>query len=371
MQEVIESPTLAHDYLLVMRGAERTFAEMAECWPDAPIATLLYDEAGTKGRFAGRRITTSPLQRLRPTQSNFRRLLPLYPAAATALRPEPSEVVISSSSAFAHGIQTDGVPHVCYCHSPFRYVWHERRLALLEAPRPARPAMGAVLRGMRAWDRSASRGVTGYIANSSITQQRIADFYGRESEVVHPPVDVDRFEPGESEDWYLAVGEVARHKRIEVALEAARRSGRRMKLVGTGPDLGRLASEYSGVADFLGRVDDEELTQLYSKARALVVPNVEEFGIAAVEAQAAGRPVIAADAGGAQETVVEGVTGHRVPVGDVDAMGEAMADVDADAFDTDQIRSNANRFSVQAFRRKLVTAVERAVGRAEPWTAPS
>jgi glycosyltransferase involved in cell wall biosynthesis len=357
----LETPTLAHDYLLVMRGAERTFAEMAACWPEAPIATLLYDEEGTEGRFADRSVTTSPLQHLGATQSNFRRLLPLYPAATKMLRPEQASVVISSSSAFAHGIPTGGAPHVCYCHSPFRYVWHERRLALQELPRAARPALKALLAGIRAWDRNASQGVTSYIANSAITQERIGEFYGRDSVVVHPPVDVDRFRPGESEDWYLTVGEVARHKRVHVALEAARRSGTRMKLVGTGPDLGRLAREYDDVADFLGRVDDRELTDLYARARALLMPNVEEFGIAAVEAQAAGRPVIAADAGGARETVVEGVTGHRVPVGDVDALGEAMADADAGGFDPQTIRANAERFSPDAFRSRLSAAVSDAV----------
>ena len=363
MEEVIETPTLAHDYLLVMRGAERTFAEMAACWPEAPLATLLYDEAGTHGTFADREITTSPLQRLGAKQDSFRRLLPLYPAATRRLRPRRPGVLISSSSAFAHGIPSSGGPHVCYCHSPFRYVWHERRLALLETPRPARPAMGALLSGMRAWDRGASRGVTSYIANSAITQERIAEFYGRDSVVVHPPVSVERFHTAEPEDWFLAVGEVARHKRIEVALEAARRSGRRIKVVGTGPDLDRLKREFAGVGEFLGRVDDDELAGLYARARALVMPNVEEFGIAAVEAQAAGRPVIASDAGGARETVVEGVTGHRVPVGDVQAMSDAMADAPLEGFDSETIRAHARRFSVQAFRGNLVNAVEDAVGR--------
>jgi glycosyltransferase involved in cell wall biosynthesis len=214
---------------------------------------------------------------------------------------------------------------------------------------------------VRRWDLEASRRVTHYVANSAITQQRIHDFYGRESSVVHPPVAVERFAPGEPEDWFLTVSEVVRHKRIHVALEAARRAGRRIKVVGTGPDLPRLQREYDGHAEFLGRVSDEELAGLYPRARALVVANVEEFGIAGVEAQAAGRPVLAADAGGARETVLEGETGHRVPVDDVGALAEAMADADLDRFDTARIVENAARFSVESFQRKLRAEVARAM----------
>ena len=145
--------------------------------------------------------------------------------------------------------------------------------------------------GVRRWDVAASRRVTHYIANSAITQERIAEYYGRESTIIHPPVDVDRFSIGEPEDWFLVVTEVVRHKRVEIALEAARRAGKQIKVVGTGPDLERLKAEYAGSATFVGRIGDEELTGLYSRARAMVVPNVEEFGIAAVEGQAAGRPV--------------------------------------------------------------------------------
>ena len=214
---------------------------------------------------------------------------------------------------------------------------------------------------MRRWDVRASAGVTHYIANSAITRQRIGDFYGRDSVIVHPPVDVHRFTPAEPEDWFLTVSEVVRHKRIETALEAARRAGKAIKVVGTGPDLERLQREYAGTAEFLGRVGDEELDRLYARARALVVANVEEFGIAAVEAQAAGRPVLAADAGGARETVVEGETGHRVPVGDVGALADAMADADLDRFDGAAIRANAERFSPEIFRERIRAVVQSSV----------
>jgi glycosyltransferase involved in cell wall biosynthesis len=354
------APALVHDYLLVLRGAERTFAEIADCWQDAPIYTLLYDREATRDRFGGRVVHTSPLQRLRPSQRSFRRLMPLYPAAIKRLALEGQRLVISSSSAFAHGVNVaEGATHVCYCHSPFRYVWHERRLALTEVHRSLQPAMHLLQRGIRSWDIEASRRVTHYIANSRITQRRIQDFWGRDSVIIHPPVEVDRFGRAEPEDWFLMVGEVVRHKRVEVALEAAQRAGKRLKVVGTGPDLERLRARYAGTAEFLGRVGDDELAGLYARARALVMPNVEEFGIAGVEAQAAGRPVLAADAGGAQETVIEGETGHRVPTDNVGAFAEAMSYADFDRMDADAIVASAQRFSAASFRARMRAEVER------------
>ena len=358
-------PVLVHDYLLVMRGPERTFAAMADCWPYAPVRTLLYDAEGTWGRFGHHRISVSRLQRLGLSQQSFRRLLPLYPLAAERLPVAGHDVVVSSSSAFAHGVRPDpGAVHVCYCHSPFRYAWHERDVALREIPGPLRPALKAVLDRVRRWDLEASGRVTHYVANSEITRRRIADFYGRDSVVVHPPVAVDRFAPGTPEDWYLTVSEVVQHKRIEIALQAARRSGSKLKVVGTGPDLARLQREYAGHAEFLGRVSDEELRTLYPRARALVMANVEEFGIAGVEAQAAGRPVLAADAGGARETVVDGVTGHRVRPDDVEALAEAMAHADIDRLDPAAIVANAERFSVRRFQERLRAEVGRAAAAA-------
>ena len=353
---------LVHDYLLVLRGAERTFAAIADIWPDAPVRTLLYDRAGTWERFAGHRIAVSRLQRLGVSQEGFRRLLPLFPAAVERLPVQDHRLVISSSSAFAHGVRpAPGAVHVCYCHSPFRYVWHERETAFRELPALAHPLLGLVLDRVRRWDVEASRRVTHYVANSEITRRRIQEFYGRDSAVVHPPVAVERFRQGEPEDWFLTVSEVVRHKRIHVALEAARRAGRKIKVVGTGPDLPRLQREYAAHAEFLGRVSDDELADLYPRARALVMANVEEFGIAGVEAQAAGRPVLAADAGGARETVVEGETGHRVPVDDVDALAAAMADADLDRLRPERIVANAARFSVASFQARLRAEVERAV----------
>jgi glycosyltransferase involved in cell wall biosynthesis len=358
---------LVHDYLLVMRGGERTFAAIADCWPDASIYTLLYDDEGTDRRFHDRTVQTSYLQRLGIRQKGFRRLLPLFPRAASHLPVQDHDLVVSSSSAFAHGVRPrPGAVHICYCHSPFRYAWHERDRALEEAPAFARPLLRGVLSRVRSWDLDASQRVTHYVANSQITRERIQRVWNRDAEIVHPPVEVDRFEIGTPEDFFLVVMELVRHKRVELALEAARRAGKPIKVVGTGPDLERLQALHGDHAEFLGRVDDAGLTDLYSRALGLIVPNVEEFGIAAVEAQAAGRPVVAVNAGGVRETVIDGTTGLLVPVDDVDAMAEALSQTDFTRFVPERIRQHAYGFSTEAFKHRFSSEVERLASLGAP-----
>jgi len=345
--------TLVHDYLLVMRGAERTFAAMADIYPHAPIFTLLFDEKGTKGRFAGRSVHTSPLNRLGVGQRHFRRLLPFYPWAVRQLELPPSEVVLTSSSAFAHGVRVPpGAMHICYCHAPFRYAWNEQQRALDEVPAPLRPLLRRQLAWMRRWDESASRGVDSYVANSQLTRDRIRRFYGRDSTVIHPPVETHRFSPGEPSDALLVVTELVAHKRVEVALEAARRVNAPIRIVGAGPAYASLHDAYPEAA-FLGRVEDEELAALYASARAVVITGVEEFGITAVEAQAAGRPVIAAGSGGVLETVIEGETGLFAAPGDAAAFAAAIEAIDQIGFDPSRAVANAERFSVESFSARL------------------
>jgi glycosyltransferase involved in cell wall biosynthesis len=357
------STALVHDYLLVMRGAERAFVAIGECWPSAPIFTLLYDAEGTNGTFDARSVRTSYLQRLPVRQSGFRLMLPLFPRAAERLPVSEYDLVVSSTSAFAHGVRPrPGATHVAYCYTPLRYAWHERERGLAEAPRALRPALGRILTRVRAWDLAAAQRVTHYIAISELSRRRIQDFYGRDATVVHPPVDVDRFAIGEPEDFFLVVSELVAHKRVDNALAAARRASRPIKVVGAGPELNRLRHEYGDRATFLGRLSDAELTDLAPRAIALVVPNVEEFGIAAVEAQAAGRPVLAADAGGACETVLPGRTGVLVAPEDVDALAEAMAETDWSNFDPQAIRRHAQRFSTAAFKERFAARVAQLAG---------
>jgi glycosyltransferase involved in cell wall biosynthesis len=206
--------------------------------------------------------------------------------------------------------------------------------------------------------------VTHYVANSRITQQRLNRFYGIEAPIIHPPVAVERFgeRTVEPEDYFVFVGEVTRHKRVELAIEAAQRAKVRLVVVGAGPDLERLRALHGSSVRFTGRVDDRELVDLVSRARAQIVPNVEEFGIAAVEAQAAGRPVLAAAAGGALETVLDGETGVLFEPGSAEALAGALREAAFDQFDPARARANAERFSTAAFRSRLSAEVARLSG---------
>ena len=346
-----------------MRGAERTFAAIADLYDEAPICTLLYDDQGTNERFAGRSITTSALQRLGAKQATFRRLLPLYPSAIERMKLPESDVVVSSSSAFAHGVRVpEDAVHVCYCYTPFRYAWHDENCAMHEVPRALRPLLRQQLRRIRRWDLSASRRVNAYIAISELSRQRIERCYGHHAAVVHPPVETHRFNPGQPGDALLLVSELVGHKRLHVALEAARRARAPIRIVGSGPNYAELRDAYPE-AEFLGRTSDEELAELYASARAVIVPSIEEFGITTVEAQAAGRPVIAAAAGGALETVLDGQTGRLVKVDDVDAFAAAIASIEQLDFDPIRAVRNAERFSVAAFQHKLAAQVALAVHR--------
>jgi len=346
-----------------MRGAERAFAAIADLYSSAPIFTLLYDEDGTNERFAGRSITTSPLQRLGVGQANFRRLLPLYPSAVSRLRPPACEVMISSSSAFAHGVHApEEAVHVCYCYTPFRYAWYEEECALGEVNPMLRPLLRRQLGRMRKWDLKTSGRIDAYIAISKLSQERIKQYYGRDAPVIHPPVEIHRFAPGEPGDALLVVSEFVRHKRLHVALEAARRARVPIRIVGSGPDHAALREAYPH-AEFLGRASDEELAELYASARAVVMPGVEEFGITAVEAQASGRPVIAAAAGGALETVIDGRTGRLARLDDVDSFAQAMRELDQLDFDPARAVQNAERFSVATFQSRLAEQVKLAMQR--------
>jgi glycosyltransferase involved in cell wall biosynthesis len=357
---------LAHDYLLVMRGAERTFAAIADSYPQAPIFTLLYDQLGTSARFEDHAVTTSPLQRLGVSQDGFRRLLPLYPLAVERLRIPACELVLSSSSAFAHGVRVPpGAAHICYCYTPFRYAWYEQERAVAELPAPLRPLLRHQLGRIRRWDLKASQRVDAYIAISELSRKRIKRYYGRDAVVIHPPVETHRFSPGTPGDSLLVVSEIVRHKRLRIALEAARRAKAPIRVVGSGPDHDALREAYPE-ADFVGRADDDELARLYARARAVIVPSMEEFGIVAVEAQAAGRPVIAARAGGATETVIDGQTGRLARLDDVDSFVEAIQSLDRLDFDPQQAVQNAERFSVEKFKHRLAEHVAEVLHQRRP-----
>src|SRR3954447_7297219 len=200
---------LVHDFLLDLRGAERVFAAICDAWPEADVFTAVYDARGTEGRFASRSPQASFLQRLHPTARTFRALLPLYPHAIESLDLRGYDIVVSSSSAWAHGVLVDpGAVHVCYCHNPFRYAWSEREATLAARPVPLRLPLAVLLSRWRQWDWIAAQRVDRYVANSRLTALRVRRYFGRESDVLHPPVELERFWPGEVGDDYLVVAEL-------------------------------------------------------------------------------------------------------------------------------------------------------------------
>jgi glycosyltransferase involved in cell wall biosynthesis len=352
---------LVHDFLLDVRGAERVFEVMCEMWPEADIFTAVYDRRGTEGRFGHREVRCSFLQRLRPTAWTFRALLPLYPAAMERLDLTGYDLVVSSSSAWAHGVNVDdGAVHVCYCHNPFRYAWTARDATLARFGRAPRAALGVVFDRWRAWDRRVARRVDAYVANSRTTQARIEDYWGRDSSVVYPPVPTGRFEraaAAERGDHYLVLSELVPHKRIDVAVEAFNRLGRPLTVVGDGPDSARLRRLAGATVAFAGRVSDERVTELLASCRALVVTATEEFGIAAVEAQASGRPVVALAEGGVCETVQAGRTGVFFGRSDPAALAAAVEELDTIAIEPAACRESAARFDVAHFEAGLRAAV--------------
>jgi glycosyltransferase involved in cell wall biosynthesis len=358
----IQAPRVAliHDFLLDVRGAERVFLELCEMWPEADIYTAVYDQEGTEGRFAQRNVYTSFLQRLRPSARTFRALLPLYPAAIESFDLSGYDLVVSSSSAWAHAVlcEADTV-HVSYCHNPFRYAWNDREQTLARRDPMTRAFLRGAFRRWRQWDWIAAQRTNRYVANSRITQARIRADFGRDAAIVHPPVNTERFTPGPVHEHYLIVSELMAHKQIDVAIAAFNRLRLPLVVIGDGPQARRLQRLAGPTVRLVGRRTDAEVAQLIESARALIVTSVEEFGIAAVESQAAGRPVIARAAGGVLETIIDGVTGCFWTGGPKE-LAEAVLAFDDEAVDPEVLVRHAQRFGRHAFRQGLSREVEAA-----------
>jgi glycosyltransferase involved in cell wall biosynthesis len=356
---------LVHDFLLDLRGAERVFAAICDTWPDADVFTAVYDEAGTEGRFAARAPQTSFLQRLRPTARTFRPLLPLYPHAIESLDLRGYDIVVSSSSAWAHGVLVDpGAVHVCYCHNPFRYAWSEREATLAARSPLTRAPLRLLLDRWRQWDWIAAQRVDRYVANSHLTAARVRRYLGRESTVLNPPVELERFAPafaGGVGDRYLVLAELMAHKRIEVAVRAFGELGLPLVVVGDGPESRRLRRLAAPNVTFTGRVSDQRVAELLRSSLALVVTADEEFGIAAVEALASGRPVIALGSGGVLESVVEGETGTYYAESTPESLAAAVRAFDPLSIDPAACVAAAQRFGTLRFQAALRGIVAEAV----------
>jgi glycosyltransferase involved in cell wall biosynthesis len=332
--------------------------ELCRMWPEADIFTTVYDEEGTEGWFAGRTIHTSFLQRLHPSAHTFRTLLPLYPSAVESFDLSGYDLVISSSSAWAHAIVCDEhTAHVSYCHNPFRYAWNDRERTLARRDPVTRLFLRMLFHRWRQWDWIAAQRTDRYVANSQVTRARVRAYFGREASVVYPPVDTHRFSPGPVDDHYALVSELMPHKDIELAIEAFNLLKLPLIVIGDGPAARRLRRAAGPTIRFAGRQTDAGVADILQGARALVVTSIEEFGIAAVESQSAGRPVIARRGGGALETIVEGETGCFWS-GTAADLASAILSFDDAAVDPAACVRNAARFDAANFRQRMLGEVQ-------------
>jgi glycosyltransferase involved in cell wall biosynthesis len=340
--------------------------ELHAIWPDAPIFVSIYDRERMPAAYRDWPIRTTFMQGLPGILRNHQPYLPVYPVAFSRLDLRGYDLIISSSSAFAKNIHPPaGALHVCYCHSPMRFAWNAADYARRERLGPAaRAALAPVLRGLQRWDLRGTARVDYLIANSAVVAGRIRRFYGREATVIHPPVRTDVPEAtGEPDDYYLILTRLVPYKRLDIVVEAFNRLGLPLRIAGVGRDRAALERLAGPNITFLGGVSDEEKNRLYAGCRATIFPAEDDFGIAQVEAQAAGRPVIAYRAGGATETVVEDVTGVFFDAQTPEAVMEAVRRCAATRFDPGAIRAHARSFDAAVFRERLAAFVERVDSR--------
>jgi glycosyltransferase involved in cell wall biosynthesis len=354
---------LVHDYLNQWGGAERVLLELHRLFPEAPIYTSIWDRQRLHA-FASAQIRTSFLDRMPSARRNHQLYLLLYPFVFSRLKLD-CDIVISSSSAFAKSVSASrGSVHICYCHSPMRFAWNFRDYVAGEAlPLPLVAALSLIMPMLRRWDQRTAERVDKFIANSRTVAERIRRYYGREATVVHPPVDVGEYRLGlEEGHYFLIVSRLVPYKRLDVAIDAFNRLGWPLVVVGEGRYSVALRRMARANVVFLGRVDEAALKDLYCRAKALIFPGEEDFGMAPVEAMASGRPVIAFAKGGALETVAEGITGmffqHQSP----DALIEVLLSFNPRDYDPRLIRSHALKFDTKVFRQKILEEVTTAVG---------
>ena len=351
---------LVHDWLNQSGGAERVLEALQSMYPAAPIYTSIYWRDGMPPAYRDWDIRASWLDRAPGIYRYHQPYLPVYPLAFQSFNLGGYDVVLSNKSGFCHGIPTGSAIHVCYCLAPTRYVWSLDAYAEREAlGRAARLLLKPLAAWLRRWDYAAAQRVTHFIAISREIQGRIRMYYNRDSIVIHPPVDLSRYRPAASpDDFYLIASRLIPYKRIDLAVEAFNRLKRPLWIAGDGRDASRLRAMAGPTIRFVGRVPDADLPGLMARCKAFVFPGHEDFGIAPVEAQAAGRPVIAFGAGGALDTVSDGQTGVLFDRQTVDALIDAVERVDTIDFDPDAIRANATRFDTSVFRQALSAFIE-------------
>ncbi|MBU1119421.1 glycosyltransferase [Patescibacteria group bacterium] len=348
---------LVHDFLNQVGGAEKVLQVFHELFPKAPIYTITHDPEETYGVFKDLDIRTSFIQNLPFGIKRYKWYLSLMPAAIESLDLTKYDVVISDSSAYAKGVITSpNSLHLCYCHSPTRYLWSDTHDYTEELKQPSiiKQALPVVLSRIRLWDRLAADRVDSFVANSEIVQKRIKKYYQRGSKIIYPPVDTDRFSiSDEVEDYYLIVSRLRPYKRVDLAIQAFNALEYPLKIIGAGEETEKLKKMAGDNIEFLGPLSNDKVAYYLSRCKAFIHPQEEDFGIAALEAMASGRPVIAYKAGGAKETIIEGKTGEffeeQMPWDIVDV----IRDFDASKYNPQEIRNHALQFDTAVFKAKM------------------
>jgi glycosyltransferase involved in cell wall biosynthesis len=353
---------LVHDWLTGMRGGEKVLEVLCERFPEAELFTLVHVRGSVSPVIERRRIHTSFIQRLPAVARYYRHYLPLFPAAVEQFNFDRFDVILSTSHCCVKSVITPGhARHVCYCLTPMRYAWDQfdayfgRQRVGATGSRLMRPIMARLAR----WDRDTADRVDRYVAISHYVAGRIGRYYNRRATVVYPPVDTRFFQPDglAPERYALIVSALVPYKRIDVAIDACRRAGVALKIVGDGPEREGLERAATGHAEFLGHRTNDELRDLYRRAAVVLLPGEEDFGIVPLEAQACGRPVVALGRGGAVETVVPGETGVLVEQLSPEAFADAITDAMARPFDSALIRRHAERFSRERFGDEIESLV--------------
>lgn len=372
-----ERTVLVHDYLNQFGGAERVLEAMHALSPHAPVYTSMYAPDAMPEAYREWDIRPSWMDRLPGVRTNHQLVLPAYPVAFERLRVPKCDLVLSSSSAWAKMVRAPtGAVHVSYVHSPMRFAWaFEQYCERERLPAAARNGLRPLMAAFRWRDRATLDRVDRFIANSTVVRDRIRAFWRRDAAVVFPPVDVDAFAPAPLEqvgDYFLMVSRLVPYKRFDIAIDAFNELGLPLWIVGDGRDRGQLERRAGPSVRFLGRVPDDELRQLWARCRATVFMSEDDFGIAQVEAQAAGRPVIALAAGGVFDTVVPDVTGVWVEEQTAESLVAALRRFDTLSFDTGTLVEHARRFSTERFQRELVAVVNETMAARQageqPWS---
>jgi glycosyltransferase involved in cell wall biosynthesis len=354
---------IVHDWLNGMRGGEKVLEALLELFPESTIYTLFHECGRVSPFIESHRIVTSWLNRIPGVYRHYRNLLPLFPAAMESFDVTGYDLVISSSHAVAKGVNPGNAPHICYCHTPMRYVWDAEDDYAFDPLK--RLVMRSVRPRLQRWDCQASKRVSHFIANSRFVRERIRAYYGRDAEVIPPPVDTQFFTGpagARREDFYVAAGALVPYKRFDLAIEAFNKLGRRLVIAGSGPELKKLRSLAGSNIDVRGWVTNEELRRLFRSARGLVFAAREDFGMVAVEAQACGCPVIAFGAGGSSETVQDGMNGILFAEQHAEDIVRAVQRFETMAWPVEQVRRQVETFSREAFQTKIRTFIAGRTG---------